>query len=207
MSTINMHMKFEIEIPKETRLMLRKPCRLQTDGRTDGQTDRQGESNIPPPTSLGVGIIRQTLRPNNVSKYQCSLNTWNKAISKRGCSLLMQSQSEAQFVLMTKESTYFNRKETPSMLPERALRVVMEIYLFSMSVSIHDEVINKLQSADWIFVILTYGTWMSIIYLPLSSFYLIYNAIKMKTLMIPSFSFASINYLEFGLKDKFHPND
>ena len=39
MATINMHMKFEIEIPKETWVMLRKPCRLQTDGRTDGQTD------------------------------------------------------------------------------------------------------------------------------------------------------------------------
>ena len=35
MATINMHMKFEIEIPKQTWLMLRKPCRLQTDGRTD----------------------------------------------------------------------------------------------------------------------------------------------------------------------------
>ena len=52
MATINMHMKFEIEIPKETWLMLRKPCRLQTDERTDGQ----GESSIPPPTSLGGGI-------------------------------------------------------------------------------------------------------------------------------------------------------
>ena len=39
MATINMHMKFEIEIPKQTWLMLRKPCRLQTDGRTDGLTD------------------------------------------------------------------------------------------------------------------------------------------------------------------------
>ena len=35
MATINMHMKFEIEIPKQTWLMLRKPCRLQTDGQTD----------------------------------------------------------------------------------------------------------------------------------------------------------------------------
>ena len=38
MATINMHMKFEIEIPKQTWLMLRKPCRLRTDGRTDGRT-------------------------------------------------------------------------------------------------------------------------------------------------------------------------
>ena len=54
MATINLHMKFEIEILKQTWLMLRKPCRLQTDGRTDGQ----GESSIPPPppTSLGGGI-------------------------------------------------------------------------------------------------------------------------------------------------------
>ena len=49
MATINMHMKFKIEIPKQTWLRLRKPCRLQTDGRTDGQTDGQGESSIPPP--------------------------------------------------------------------------------------------------------------------------------------------------------------
>ena len=39
MTTINMHMKFEIEITKQTWLMLRKPCRLQTDGRTDRRTD------------------------------------------------------------------------------------------------------------------------------------------------------------------------
>ena len=35
MATINMHMKFEIAIPKQTWLMLRKQCRLQTDGQTD----------------------------------------------------------------------------------------------------------------------------------------------------------------------------
>ena len=40
MATINIHMKFEIEIPKQTWVMLRKPCRLQTDGRTDGRTDK-----------------------------------------------------------------------------------------------------------------------------------------------------------------------
>ena len=51
MTTINMHMKFEIEIPKQTWLMLRKPCRLQTDGRTDGQ----GESSIPPSNFVGRG--------------------------------------------------------------------------------------------------------------------------------------------------------
>ena len=45
MATTNMHIKFEIEIPKQTWVMLRKPCRLQKDGQTDGQ----GESSITPP--------------------------------------------------------------------------------------------------------------------------------------------------------------
>ena len=58
MATINMHMKFEIEIPKETWLMLRKPCRLQTDGqtdrRTDGRTDGRTDKVIPvyPPSNF-----------------------------------------------------------------------------------------------------------------------------------------------------------
>ena len=56
MATINMHMKFEIEIPKQTWLMLRKPCRLQTDGRTDGWTDKVNPVYTPP-TSLGGGIM------------------------------------------------------------------------------------------------------------------------------------------------------
>ena len=51
MATINMHMRFEIEIPQETWHMLRKPCRLQTDGRTDGQV----ESSIPPSNFVGRG--------------------------------------------------------------------------------------------------------------------------------------------------------
>ena len=55
MATINMHIKFEIEIPKQTWLMLRKPCRLQTDGRTDRRTDGQGESSIPPYNFVGRG--------------------------------------------------------------------------------------------------------------------------------------------------------
>ena len=33
-ATINMHMKFEIEIPKQTKVTVRKPSRLQTDRRT-----------------------------------------------------------------------------------------------------------------------------------------------------------------------------
>ena len=52
-ATNNMHMKFEIEIPKQTWVTLRKPCHLQTDGQTDrqtdSQTDGQGDSSIPPP--------------------------------------------------------------------------------------------------------------------------------------------------------------
>ena len=60
MATINMHMKFEIEIPKQTWLMLRKPCRLQTDGRSDRRTDKVKPIYPPPPpptpTSLGRGI-------------------------------------------------------------------------------------------------------------------------------------------------------
>ena len=61
MATINMHMKFEIEIPKQTWLMLRKPCRLQTDGRTDGQTDGQGESSIPTSNFVGRGYNKNFL--------------------------------------------------------------------------------------------------------------------------------------------------
>ena len=54
MATINMHMKFEIEIPKQTWLMLRKPCRLQTDGRTDRRTDGQTDKVNPvyPPSNF-----------------------------------------------------------------------------------------------------------------------------------------------------------
>ena len=62
MATINMHMKFEIEIPQETWLMLRKPCCLQTYGRTDGRTE-DGRTRwiqyTPPPTLLGGGIINK----------------------------------------------------------------------------------------------------------------------------------------------------
>ena len=52
MATINMHMKFEIEIPKENWLMLRKPCRLQTDERTDGRTRWIQYTPPPPPPPL-----------------------------------------------------------------------------------------------------------------------------------------------------------
>ena len=66
MATINMHLKFEIEIPKQTWLMLRKPCRLQTDGRTDGQTDKVNQYT-PPPTSLGGGITSESVNKTLIS--------------------------------------------------------------------------------------------------------------------------------------------
>ena len=66
MATINMHMKFEIEIPKQTWLMLRKPCRLQTDGRTDGRTDGQTDGRTdkvnpvyPPSNFVGRGYNKE----------------------------------------------------------------------------------------------------------------------------------------------------
>ena len=49
-----MHMKFEIEIPKQTWVMLRKRCRLQTDRRTDGQTDKVNPV-YPPSNFVGRG--------------------------------------------------------------------------------------------------------------------------------------------------------
>ena len=64
MATINMHMKFEIEIPKQTWLMLRKPCRLQTDGRTDRRTDGQTDKVnpvYPPSNFVGRGYNYKVL--------------------------------------------------------------------------------------------------------------------------------------------------
>ena len=54
MATINMHMKFELEIPQQTWLMLRKPCRLQTDGQTDRRTDKVNPL-YPPSNFVGRG--------------------------------------------------------------------------------------------------------------------------------------------------------
>ena len=59
MATINMHMKFEIEIPKQTWLMLRKPCRLQTDGQTDRRTDKVNPV-YPPSNFVGRGYKKHT---------------------------------------------------------------------------------------------------------------------------------------------------
>ena len=70
MATINMHVKCEIEIPKQTWLMLRKPCRLQTDGRTDGPTDgRTDKVNpvYPPSNFVGRGYKDETfVRPSHL---------------------------------------------------------------------------------------------------------------------------------------------
>ena len=64
-ATNNMHMKFEIEIPRQTRVTFRKPCRLQMDRQTDRRTDKVNPVYTTPhphpthpPTSLGGGIIK-----------------------------------------------------------------------------------------------------------------------------------------------------
>ena len=56
-ATINMYMKLEILITKQTWLMLRKPFRLQTDGRADGRTDGRTRwiQYTPPSNFVGRG--------------------------------------------------------------------------------------------------------------------------------------------------------
>ena len=78
MATINMHMKFEIEIPKQTWLMLRKPCCLQTDGRTDGRMDGQGESSIPPSNFVGRGYKNRYVTHHPIMGDICT-NRWVSA--------------------------------------------------------------------------------------------------------------------------------
>ena len=73
MTTINMHMKFEIEIPKQTWLMLQKPCRLQTDGRTDGRTDGQGETSIPPSNFVGRGYNETVECISDTVQHYCKI--------------------------------------------------------------------------------------------------------------------------------------
>ena len=116
MATINMHMKFEIEIPKETWLMLRKPCRLQTDGRTDRRTDGRTRwiQYTPPPTSLGGGIDITTNTNYNIrlisghgtgswNSSQCG-DAWSQGISSYGNDpVLLQYCSHS-----TKELTHWN---------------------------------------------------------------------------------------------------
>ena len=62
MTTINMHTKFEIEIPKQTWLMPWKPCllyRWPAGGRPAGLASRtRWIQYTPTPTSLGGGIMR-----------------------------------------------------------------------------------------------------------------------------------------------------
>ena len=74
MVTINMHMKFEIEIPKQTWLMLRKPCRLQTDGRTDKvnpvYTNDQIISNHMNKFFCNIGKQLQSRIPNYGDDYR-----------------------------------------------------------------------------------------------------------------------------------------
>ena len=58
MAAINMHMKFEIEIPKQTWLTLPKPCHLLMDGQMDKVIPV-----YPPPASLGGGIMKLHVKP------------------------------------------------------------------------------------------------------------------------------------------------
>ena len=53
MATINMHMKFEIEIPKQTYA---PETMSSTDRRTDRRIDGQGESSIPPLQLRWAGV-------------------------------------------------------------------------------------------------------------------------------------------------------
>ena len=59
MATINMHMKLELKFQGKLDLRPGSHGMSPSDGQTDGRTDGQGESSIPPPTSLGAGIIRK----------------------------------------------------------------------------------------------------------------------------------------------------
>ena len=77
MATINMHMKFEIEIPKQTWLMLRKPCRLQTDGRTDGRPDKVNPV-YPPSNFVGRGYNNIFIEVSSLGRDQ-----WEFTIGKR----------------------------------------------------------------------------------------------------------------------------
>ena len=47
MTTINMHMKFEIEIPKQTRLTLRKLCHLQSPETKQGKSEGFESCDLP----------------------------------------------------------------------------------------------------------------------------------------------------------------
>ena len=103
-ATINMHMKFEIQIPKQTWLMLRKPCRLQTDGQTDGRTDgRTDKVNPVYPPSNFVGRGYNDMRINIMcllmqkTKYIASERTSSQRTEQTDAALF-QSQSGLLFV-------------------------------------------------------------------------------------------------------------
>ena len=76
MATINKHMEFEIEIPQQSWLMLRKPCRLQTDGRTDRRTDGQTDKVnpvYPPSNFVGRGYKNVICRMSAHQWFQINL--------------------------------------------------------------------------------------------------------------------------------------
>ena len=71
MVTKNMQMKFQIEIPKQTWVTLRKPCRLQTDGQTDRPTDKViPVYPTPTPTNFVGRGYNQELRAQNIEYLQ-----------------------------------------------------------------------------------------------------------------------------------------
>ena len=85
MATNYMHMKFQIKIPKQTWVTLRKPCRLQTDGQTDRQTDGQGDSSIPPhPPPTTTTTTTTTINNNNNNNFTTTTTTSLGGGTKKG---------------------------------------------------------------------------------------------------------------------------
>ena len=82
MATINMHMKFAIEIPKQTWLMLWKPCRLQTDGQTDRRTDKVNP--VYPPSNF---VERGYNNAEPLGDHWTMQHTWGKGVPWRRCNL------------------------------------------------------------------------------------------------------------------------
>ena len=67
----SLHVKFHDDRRKKKAVMRRKPkCGRQTDGRTDRQTDRHGDSSIPPPNFVAGGIINWMLHKLFWSHFQ-----------------------------------------------------------------------------------------------------------------------------------------
>ena len=65
--------------------MFRKPCRLQTDGRTDGQTGGQGESSIPLYNFVGRGITTyfRKLMFSKIQNWQVGLTILEEGFSQK----------------------------------------------------------------------------------------------------------------------------